>query len=304
MRSSTICEIDIGTQKGFRYWTEGGRIVFTPANSARPKGTDLATGDLIFLYDFDNIPHLTHRDENIKMTEDSVIETYMWHGRTPEVKHGIVAGDLAFNHHFRLGDWQDTDCISLGRRNPNALHAFERAVQSTVTNISIAGTPRPGFFDPTYQADQTSYVGKPIEDAFRQLVGVVVLTEGSRDPIPSETRKALDRIRALSDNWDGDGASRIGERTVAKAERLFREAFLAAPEKLKPPSVAPAFGGMIVAEWSGPRGRELILDIPAGDEAPGFLLVERTPGGEEIETDEELVPPWSMRDLIARLMGD
>ena len=122
--------------------------------------------------------------------------------------------------------------------------------------------------------------------------------------IPLQTLRSLQRIRELPDNWDGDGATCIQEETVLRATRLIREAFQVAPNKLKPPSVAPAFGGMIVAEWSGPGGRELILDIPPAGEPPGFLLVEPSVEGGEIETDAALAPPWSMRLLIARLTGE
>ena len=125
-----------------------------------------------------------------------------------------------------------------------------------------------------------------------------------REVVPSQTMRALERIRALPENWDGDGATRIAEETVSRATRLIRQAFRASPNDLKPPSVSPAFGGMIVAEWSGPGGRELILDIPPSGEPPGFLLVEPNGEGDEIETDADLTPPWTMRDLIARLAGE
>ena len=125
-----------------------------------------------------------------------------------------------------------------------------------------------------------------------------------KEIIPLQTLRTLRRIKELPDNWDGDGATRIQEETVLRATKLIREAFQAAPNKLKRPSVAPAFGGMIVAEWSGPSGRELILDIPPAGEPPGFLLVEPSVDGDEIETDAVLAPPWSMRQLIARLTGE
>ena len=158
-----------------------------------------------------------------------------------------------------------------------------------------------GYFAGTAQETVQDHIR---EHAIRPSTTLIHLAEAHPNPIPSETLAALERIKGLPDNWDGDGASRIDEKTVEKAEQLIREAFLAAPQGLKSPSVAPGFGGMIVAEWSGPKGRELILDIHAGDETPGFLLVERSPDGEEIETDEELSPPWYIPNLISRLVSD
>jgi hypothetical protein len=149
-------------------------------------------------------------------------------------------------------------------------------------------------------ADDSSEAGATLELVRRAFRATVL----PRDVVPVQTLRSLKRIKELPDNWDGDGASRIEEETVLRAAGLIREAFQAAPNKLKPPSVAPAFGGMIVAEWSGPDGRELILDIPPAGEVPGFLLVEPSVDGDEIETDALLVPPWSMRHLIARLNGE
>ena len=186
------------------------------------------------------------------------------------------------------------------------VQAFERPLYSTATDAITVGTYGSMSLGSTYHANETFYLRKLLEDAFRLFGALIILVEPNPnpDPAPSETLTALERIKELPDNWDGDGASRIDEKTVEKAQQLIREAFLAAPDKLKPPSIAPGFGGMIVAEWSGPEGRELILDIHPGDEASAFLLVEHSPDGEEIETDEELGSTWSMRDLIVRLIGN
>ena len=175
---------------------------------------------------------------------------------------------------------------------------------STATNSSSPDgywlMPRGvGVYALASQASVKVVAGDPVVSAFSSdLPGI------REEVIPAGILRALQRIRELPDNWDGDGATRIEEETLSRATRLIREACRVAPHDLKPPSVAPAFGGMIVAEWSGPGGRELILDIPPLGEVPGFLLVEPSGEGDEIETDAELAPPWTMRQLIARLTGE
>ena len=107
--------------------------------------------------------------------------------------------------------------------------------------------------------------------AFAKL-GIQVMRLDTHAAIPAETKNALARIRELPDNWDGDGASVISPHTVERAEELIRDAFVFAPDKLRPPSVAPGYGGMIVIEWSDDKGSELILDV-LPDEPVRFLLM-------------------------------
>ena len=206
-----------------------------------------------------------------------------------------------------IADLQDTPFIRLGHGISDTSQLAERMLSSTATNVMAAGTYDQGNYGLAYNVNKVNkafYLRNLLDAALRRPVTVVFVSGHSPSPIPSEALSALARIKNLPDNWDGDGASRINESTLAKAEQLIREAFLVSPKRLKPPSVAPAFGGMIVAEWSGPGGRELILDIPAGDAPAGFLLVEVSPEGEELETDDQLGHAWSIQDLIARLIRD
>lgn len=196
------------------------------------------------------------------------------------------------------------DLIRLAHEITDTSQSSATVLNSTATDLIISGIPSQHNYDFIPGYEETSYQGHTLGFSLPNSVTVVFISHRITESIPSQTINALERIKNLPDNWDGDGATRIDPGTVEKAKQLIRQAFLAAPGRLKPPSVAPAFDGMIVAEWSGPDGRELILDIPAGDQFPGFLLVERSPQGEEIETDDELIPPWSVPRLIARLMGN
>ena len=194
--------------------------------------------------------------------------------------------------------------IGLDHEITNTSQSPAMVLNPTATDLMLSGIRSQHNYDFTPRYGETSYQGHTLDFALPNSVTVVFISHHIPESIPSQTIDVLERIKNLPDNWDGDGATRIDPQTVEKAKQLIRQAFLAAPGRLKPPSVAPAFDGMIVAEWSGPEGRELILDIPAGDQIPGFLLVERSPQGEEIETDDELMMPWSIPHLIARLMGN
>ena len=207
--------------------------------------------------------------------------------------------------HF-LADRHNSDAFRVGLEIAGFHCGLEQPPASTATNFWTLGACTVLAVALGCDAMETGSSIELVEGEFRVTARATVLprpTQG-QDPVPVQTLRALERIKQLPDNWDGDGASRIEEATVSKAERLIREAFRASPNKLKPPSIAPGFGGMIVAEWSGTEGRELILDIPPGGEAPGFLLVEPLVDGDEIETDGVLGPSWSMRHLITRLNGE
>ena len=128
--------------------------------------------------------------------------------------------------------------------------------------------------------------------------------ENDMGEIPKVTLDALNRISSLSNNWDGNEAQRVHPNTIEKARLLLEEAFSVLPVNIPLPSVAPAFNGMIVVEWTGLEGRELILDVPPGEEPPGFLLVDPNAVGAEKETDSEIGDEWSIRGVIARLLGD
>lgn len=119
--------------------------------------------------------------------------------------------------------------------------------------------------------------------------------------IPEETKQALERIRKLPDNWDEDGASKIDDATVDKAEQLIAAAFCGAPYELKLPSVAAGYGGMIVVEWSGiTGGNELIVDVHEGDKPFGYLLV-KTVAFSDIKTeyDGKFNSAYEVRELLS-----
>ena len=304
MKTSTICEIDAVPREGLQYWGGGGRALFTRTNSVHPRMTEFTRDGVLSFYDLHNVSPLSPWDEDIKTTENAFGHGIVWDQPQSAVRHDTPSSEWLIEANRRLTDWQETASIRVGHQIGDLVQAFERPLYSTATDAITVGTYSSMSLGSTYHANEIFYLRKLLEDAFRRSTALIYLTELNPDPTPGETLTALERIKELPDNWDGDGASRIDEKTVEKAQQLIREAFSAAADKLKPPSIAPGFGGMIVAEWSGPEGRELILDIHPGDEAPGFLLVEHSPDGEEIETDEELGSTWSMRDLIVRLAGN
>ena len=304
MRSSTVCEIDAGSRKGLQYRGEVERSLFSGFSSMRPKLAEFTKDGVISLFNIQDANRLAPRDEDFKITEDSLDRRLIWDQQESTGKYEVPSSVWPIAGNLRLTNLQGPSAIRIGHLIGDVVQVPEKALYSTATNFSTAATYDPISVGPAHNAKETFYWMDLFQDAIRHTAALIVLPDLSPDPIPSETLRALEKIKELPDNWDGDGASRIDEKTVSKAERLIREAFLASRKRLTPPSVAPAFGGMIVAEWSGPEGRELILDIPAGDDASGFLLVEHSPEGEELETDDELGTSWSMRELITRLLGD
>jgi hypothetical protein len=304
MRTSTISEIQAGSQEGLQSHEEAERMLFTRVVPRRKNHFYFTADGVNCFYNFD-IPNAPAPwDENVKITQDLISHGLRWDQRESVGQHEIPSSEWPTAGSRRLTDWLETSAIRVGHQMAEMVRGPEKTTDSTATNFVAAGDYGLLILEPAYNADEHLYWVKLIKDALRRSPVVTVIPSHEANPIPSETSRSLERIKELPDNWDGDGASRINEKTVSKAERLIREAFMTSPNKLDAPSVAPGFGGMIVAEWSGPEGRELILDIPPGDEAPGFLLVERSTEGNEIETDDELGPTWSMSELIARLLGD
>ena len=242
--------------------------------------------------------------EGATVTRGLPEDSSVWVGSTSGERCRVLAMDEPLAAHSIWSRLFEPFSFRYGLEAPTVDVGHKYLEVSTATS-SI--TPDGYFLMPLTEDDHSLAVGGSTKLA--EGVGAVNafishLHRAQPEVIPAQTLRVLQSIKALPDNWDGDGATRIAEETVSRATRLIRQAFQAAPNDLKPPSVAPAFGGMIVAEWSGPGGRELILDIPPAGESPGFLLVEPNGEGEEIETDAELTPPWTMRQLIARLIGE
>ena len=270
----------------------------------RPKMIELNTEGVITFNDPQNASPLALWEDDTKITANASSYRGMRIQRESDGEYRIPTYNWPMAGSDWIADLQDIRFIRLRHGISDTSQLAERMLSSTATNVIAAGTYDQDNYDIAYNVNKAFYLRNLLDGARRRPVAVVSVSGHSPNPIPSEALSALARIKNLPDNWDGDGASRINESTVAKAEQLIREAFLASPKRLKPPSVAPAFGGMIVAEWSGPGGRELILDIPAGDAPAGFLLVEVSPEGEELETDDQLGHAWSIQDLIARLIRD
>ena len=304
MNAPTIWEIDARPREGLEYYAERERPLLGGFRSVRPKATDFTSNDVISFNSLRTRNPLAPSEGDVKITEDAISHPRIWTQLDLAGEYVVPTVEWPIGRNTWLTDWHETPSMQAGHGIENIVQLLERRLDSTATSVTMAGSYGQRNDGLTYNANEIFHGWKLLEGALRRATVLVLFSGVNPDPIPSETLRALERIKELPDNWDGDGASRIDKKTVAKAEELIREAFLASPKGLKPPSVAPAFGGMIVAEWSGPGGRELILDIPAGDESPGFLLVEHSPEGKELETDDELGPAWSMQDLIARLTGD
>jgi len=304
MTPSTIWEIETATPKGNWYGAEGEKFLFGDFSALRPKMIDLNRDCLITFDDPQNASHLTLRNDYAKIAKNASRYWDMWIHRDSDREYWIATGDWPLAGTNWIPDLQDTSFTRIGRGTGDTSHLPERTLVSTATDVLSADNFGQLPYYVSYNAGKASVGRKLLHSALRRTVTVVLGSGHKPDPVPRETLIALDSIKNLPDNWDSDGASRIDEATVVKAEQLIRQAFLTSPRRLNPPSIAPGFGGMIVAEWSGPAGTELILDIPAGDEPPGFLLVEVSPEGDELETDDRLGHAWSIQDLIARLIPD
>ena len=121
--------------------------------------------------------------------------------------------------------------------------------------------------------------------------------------LPDELRRDLDEIKERPDNWDGAGSSAASAGTVQKAERFLEEVYTIL-ETLPVPFVGIGYDGRVVMEWLvEPSEHELLIDIHE-DRATRFLLVEMSAEGKEIEIEEELADPWTVEELISRLMRE
>jgi hypothetical protein len=304
MRPSTIWEIEAATPEASRYGGEGERPLFGEFNSVRPKMIELNRDGVITFKDAQNATPFAVSEHDAKITQNASSFRGMRIQGESAGEYWSATDDWPTGGGHRIADLQDSPFIRLGHGVTDTSQLVEMTLNATASDVLVTGTYGQGSYDVACNVNKAFHLRKPLDAALQPPVTVVFVWGHNPYPIPSETLSALERIKNLPDNWDGDGAPRIAEGTVAKAERLIREAFLASPNRLRPPSVAPAFGGMIVAEWAGPRGRELILDIPAGDDPPGFLLIEISPEGEELETDDQVGHAWSIQDLITRLIRD
>ena len=125
----------------------------------------------------------------------------------------------------------------------------------------------------------------------------------SSELLPREILDRLNYLAGLPENWDSEGASAVTEFTINRIKGLLRRAYSAAGDRLTIPFISPAHDGMLVIEWKGPTGKELILDVPSDETFPGFLLVELRPTGDEVETDAEIGDEWPIEKVIYQLLA-
>ena len=303
MRPPTISEIETSTTEGIQYGAETKTPFFRDFTTVRPKIVEVNQDGIIRFDDPQNSTFLPFWDDCVKIADSAAYYNGVQTLKEADREFRIAASDWPTAGTDLFADLHVTPFPRLDHGTPNASHLSRKTIISTATNILAADTHGQLVFHVPRNFGRGSTVKQLLDAALRRPVTVVLVSDHNSDPVPSETLSALNSIRNLAENWDGDGASPIDEATVAKAEQLIRQATLASPRRLKPPSVAPGYGGMIVAEWSGPAGSELILDIPAEDEPPGFLLVEISPEGDELEIDDHLGHAWSIQDLMDRLIS-
>ena len=208
---------------------------------------------------------------------------------------------------------RDTD-ISLGRSSIDVCIVFDQPFATRISPKSEQLSTATSCFLPE-NMNSAVFVGEskftPTDSSELLVYDHIHALGLTEDPItrrgtgnvPPVTRRTLDSLEALPENWDGEGAAKISRETIRKATALLNEAFSACQGGVQSPSIAPGFGGMIVAEWLGSNGKELILDIPPGDDPPGFLLVEPDPNGDEVEIDSEICTAWSISDVMSRFLG-
>ena len=79
----------------------------------------------------------------------------------------------------------------------------------------------------------------------------------------------LDRYRAYSDDWDGQGAKGIPGDLIDSATELVR--LLRSHSVLPPTCVLPGFGGTVGFEWDTTGGGSITLEI-TGPETAEFEL--------------------------------
>ena len=304
MKPSTLWEIDTFTPEGSRYGAEGENLLFGDFTAVRRKMIEDDQDGVTIFDDPQNSIFPRHWDDYARMAETAASYSRIQIPKELDREFRIAANDWPTAGTDSFGHLLVTGFPRLNHGALSASHSPHRSIISTATNVLAADTYDQLVFHVPRNRGKASTVRQLLDVALRRPVTVVLVSDQSPDLVPSETLSALRSMKNLPDNWDGDGASPIDEATVTRAEQLIRQAFLASPKRLKPPSIAPGYGGMIVAEWSGPAGTELILDIPAENEPPGFLLIEISPAGDELETDAYLGDAWSIQDLIARLISD
>ena len=122
--------------------------------------------------------------------------------------------------------------------------------------------------------------------------------------VPTPLLDRLTYLAELPPNWDGEGGLPVSQVTVDKIRDLLQRAYSVGGSKLSEPFISPAYDGTLVAEWKTRSGKELILDVPAGDTTPGFLLVEPIGSGEEFETDAKIGDEWPIETVIQRLLAN
>jgi hypothetical protein len=122
-------------------------------------------------------------------------------------------------------------------------------------------------------------------------------------PLPPELSDRLKHLATLPQNWDSYGAAPINPKTIERVRSILREIIAAGAKDIPLPFIAPANDGTLVLEWKTGGGKELILDVPHGDELISFLLVE--PQGPEAEKKTEGVigEPWTLVEVIGRLLA-
>lgn len=122
--------------------------------------------------------------------------------------------------------------------------------------------------------------------------------------VPQAIIDRLNDLVRLTSNWDGQGGSSVTESAVVALLSLLRRAYLVGGDQLTLPFICPSQDGTLVAEWKTSAGKELILDVPAGNDPPGFLLVEPQIGGQEVETDAEVGSRWPIEKVIFQLLAE
>lgn len=122
-------------------------------------------------------------------------------------------------------------------------------------------------------------------------------------PLPPELSDRLKHLATLPQNWDSYGAAPISPETISRVRSMLRQILAAGGDNPPLPFIAPASEGTIVLEWKTGRGKELILDVPHGDEPISFLLVEPQGPEAEKETEGVIGESWTLVEVIGRLLA-
>lgn len=122
--------------------------------------------------------------------------------------------------------------------------------------------------------------------------------------LPQELSDRLAHLATLLPNWDSYGAVPISSDAITRTKAILRRILALGDKGIPLPFIGPSGDGTLVLEWKTPAGKELILDIPLGEEPLPFLLVEPQGPEGEVETEGVIGETLTLAEVIRRLQAE